>query len=161
MNESCSESEVKEDDDLESSKEPIVVAQVEKKKRRRKKKSGKKLAVASSEDNIDKRDDLDDIDETVRWVEANVGPSTVVFSPSKEDVAASNINKKILLVENKHLNPENEMKRIFGSRVVASENTQRHKKGRGGRGGQVHHRATLLVTPKPSWPSGARTGRWQ
>merc|ERR1719328_403122 len=50
------------------------------------------------------------------------------------------------------------LKRIFGSRVVASENTQRHKKGRGGRGGQVRHRATLLVTPKPSWPSGARTG---
>ena len=45
--------------------------------------------------------------------------------------------KKVLIVENKHLNPENEMKRIFGSRVVASEANQRQKKGRGGRGHQV------------------------
>ena len=88
MNESCSESEVKEDDDLESTRDPPRVPQVsnnwfctpvqylvlqgEKKKKKRKRKSGKKLAVAStSEDNIDHKNDLDDIDKTVRWVEAS------------------------------------------------------------------------------------------
>ena len=178
MNESCSESEVKEDDDLESCKDPPKVVQAEKKKRKRKKKTGKKLAVASSEDNIDLKADHDDIDETVRWVEANEAPAVKATSLlNKEDTEVATVAaRKVLLVENKHLNPENEMKRIFGSRVVASENT-RHKKGnylvasdrmtlhrccpgRGGRGGhQVHHRATLLVTPKPTWPSGARTGQ--
>ena len=158
LNESCSESEVKEDDDLESTRDPPAVPQGEKKKKKRKKKSGKKLAVAStSEDN--KEDDLDDIDKTVRWVEAN-DPSDRISNSNtvNDDTVDSKAAKKVLLVENKHLNPENEMKRIFGSRVVASEANQRQKKGRGGRGHQVHHRSTLLVTPKPQWPSGARTG---
>ena len=123
LNESCSESEVKEDDDLESCKDPPKVLQAEKKKKKRKKKTGKKLAVASSEDNID-------IDETVRWVEANEAPAVKATSLlNKEDTEVATVAaRKVLLVENKHLNPENEMKRIFGSRVVASENT-RHKKG--------------------------------
>ena len=30
--------------------------------------------------------------------------------------------REVLSIENKHLNPENEMKRIFGSRVVQTEN---------------------------------------
>lgn len=161
MNDSCSESEVKEDDDVtESVKSPTKPAHVEKKKRKRKKKSNKKLAVAStSEDNIDK-DDLDDIDKTVRWVEANTAPLEKPDAMSNDTVNTAAV-RKIMSVENKHLNPENEMRRIFGSRVVASENTrhQRQRGGRGGRGhGQVHHRSTLLVTPKPQWPSGARTG---
>ena len=149
---------MKEDDDLESTRDPPVVPQGEKKKKKRKKKSGKKLAVAStSEDN--KEDDLDDIDKTVRWVEAN-DPSDRISNTNtvSDDTVDSKAAKKVLLVENKHLNPENEMKRIFGSRVVASEANQRQKKGRGGRSHQVHHRSTLLVTPKPQWPSGARTG---
>ena len=130
LNESCSESEVKEDDDLESCKDPPKVVQAEKKKRKRKKKTGKKLAVASSEDNIDLKADHDDIDETVRWVEANEAPAAKATSLlNKEDTEVATVAaRKVLLVENKHLNPENEMKRIFGSRVVASENT-RHKKG--------------------------------
>ena len=121
---------MKEDDDLESCKDPPKVVQAEKKKRKRKKKTGKKLAVASSEDNIDQKADHDDIDETVRWVEANEAPAVKATSLlNKEDTEVATVAaRKVLLVENKHLNPENEMKRIFGSRVVASENT-RHKKG--------------------------------
>lgn len=38
-------------------------------------------------------------------------------------VSDDKIKKNLLTVEHKHLNPQNEMKRIFGSRVVqASEN---------------------------------------
>jgi len=161
LNESCSESEVKEDDDLESeiTKDPPVVPHAEKKKRKRKKKTGKKPAVASSEDNIEKKDELDEIDAAVKWVEANDTSASVSLPSGVEQNAETAATRKILLIENKYLNPENEMKRIFGSRVVASENQNaRQKKGRGGRGGQVLHRSTLLITPKPSWPSGARTG---
>ena len=124
-------------------------ANTEKKKRKRKKKSGKKLAVASSEDNIDK----DDIEETVKWVEQNVGQPG-----GKQDHVEEKNNlslRKILSIENKHLNPENEMKRIFGSRVVSTE-AVRHKKGRGGRA--TYQRSALLVTPRPTWPAGARSG---
>jgi len=151
LNESCSESEVKEDDDLESqlqSPAPSAV-NVEKKKKRRKKKSGKKLALASSEDNIDK----DDIEETVKWVEQNIGQAGGQNDRVEEKTNHS--LRKILSIENKHLNPENEMKRIFGSRVVSTE-AVRHKKGRGGR--VTYQRSALLVTPRPSWPAGARSG---
>ena len=140
---------MKEDDDLESQvQSPAPVVNAEKKKKRRKKKSGKKMTLASSEDNIDK----DDIEETVRWVEQNVGQADGKHQRAEEKV---NPLRKVLSIENKHLNPENEMKRIFGSRVVSTE-AVRHKKGRGGR--VAYQRSALLVTPRPSWPAGSRSG---
>jgi hypothetical protein len=140
---------VKEDDDVESARNASPSLQIEKKKKKRKKKTGKKLAARSSEDNLDP---TDEVEASVRWVEDNVGQPVVLRKEMKEEKV--NPLKKVLAIENKHLNPENEMKRIFGSRVVASE-AVRHKKGRGGR---PHHRAGLLVTPKPAWPPAARTG---
>ena len=140
---------MKEDDDVESARNASPSLQIEKKKKKRKKKTGKKLAARSSEDNLDP---TDEVEASVRWVEDNVGQPVVLRKEMKEEKV--NPLKKVLAIENKHLNPENEMKRIFGSRVVASE-AVRHKKGRGGR---PHHRAGLLVTPKPAWPPAARTG---
>merc|ERR1719315_151808 len=147
-NDSCSESEVKEDDDVESARDASPSLQIEKKKKKRKKKTGKKLAARSSEDNLDP---TDEIEASVRWVEENVGQPVMLRKDQKEEKV--NPLKKVLSIENKHLNPENEMKRIFGSRVVASESS-RHKKTRG----RPHHRSSILVTPKPSWPSAARSG---
>jgi len=150
-NGSLSESEVKEDDDVESARGEEPRKEVgERKKKKRKKKTGKKMSASrSSEDNLDP---VDEVEASVRWVEDNVGQPLVL---REEKVEKVNPLKKVLSIENKHLNPENEMKRIFGSRVVASETT-RHKKGRGRPG--PHHRSSLLVTPKPTWPSAARSG---
>jgi len=147
-NDSCSESEVKEDDDVESARNASPSLQIEKKKKKRKKKTGKKLAARSSEDNLDP---TDEVEASVRWVEENVGQPVMLRKDQKEEKV--NPLKKVLSIENKHLNPENEMKRIFGSRVVASESS-RHKKVRG----RPHHRSCILVTPKPAWPSAARSG---
>jgi len=69
-NGSCSESEVKEDDDVESARNASPSLQIEKKKKKRKKKTGKKLAARSSEDNLDP---ADEVEASVRWVEENVG----------------------------------------------------------------------------------------
>ena len=120
-NDSCSESEVKEDDDVESARNASPSLQIEKKKKKRKKKTGKKLAARSSEDNLDP---TDEVEASVRWVEENVGQPVMLRKDQKEEKV--NPLKKVLSIENKHLNPENEMKRIFGSRVVASESS-RHK----------------------------------
>jgi len=144
-NNSCSESEVKEDDDQESSRTDLQPANSRKKKKR-KKKTGKKLAAKSSEDNVD----LEDVEESVRWVENALGPAPVQAQP--EVVHKPNPLREVLSIENKHLNPENEMKRIFGSRVVQTENRQRKQRGR------AILRGSLLVTPKPSWPPASRTG---
>ena len=78
----------------------------------------------------------------------------------------------MLSIEAKCLNPENEMKRIFGSRVVMAEQHQRAvgslhgRRGRGNRGipGQhQHHRSSgrashALIAPKPTWPNPGKTG---
>lgn len=155
---SCSESEVKEDDDVESARgehvDPLAHAgsllpEKKKVKKRKKKTGGKKLAARSSEDNLDPPDE---VEAGVRWVEDNIGaPMTLV----KEVQEKQSPLKKLLQVENKHLNSENEMKRIFGTRVVQNEALARQRRTRG-RGG--HQRSSILVTPKPTWPSAARSG---
>ena len=113
---------MKEDDDVESARGEEPRKEVgERKKKKRKKKTGKKMSASrSSEDNLDP---VDEVEASVRWVEDNVGQPLVL---REEKVEKVNPLKKVLSIENKHLNPENEMKRIFGSRVVASETT-RHK----------------------------------
>lgn len=152
---SCSESEVKEDDDVESARgegrrDPLANAgslMPEKKKKKRKKKTGgKKFAARSSEDNLE-----DEVEAGVRWVEESIGaPLTLV----KEVEEKTSPLKVLLQIENKHLNPENEMRRIFGTRVVQNEAMARQKKSRG----QRHQRSSILVSPKPTWPSAARSG---
>jgi len=148
LNGSCSESEVKEDDDVESARNASPSLQIEKKKKKRKKKTGKKLAARSSEDNLDP---ADEIEASVRWVEDNVGQPIRPQGKTAQDTVDP--LKNVLNIENKNLNPENEMKRIFGSRVVANE-SNRHRKARG----RPHHRTCILVSPKPSWPSASRSG---
>jgi len=153
---SCSESEVKEDDDVESARgeerrDPLANAgslMPEKKKKKRKKKTGgKKFAARSSEDNLE-----DEVEAGVRWVEESIGaPLTLV----KEVEEKASPLKALLQIENKHLNPENEMRRIFGTRVVQNEAMARQRKSRGGR---THQRSSMLVSPKPTWPSAARSG---
>lgn len=148
---SCSESEVKEDDDQESARaaSPAPTG-AEKKKKRKKKKSNKKaMAARSSEDNLE---DLDEVEASVKWVEDNLGPAA---DPGQGDESTVAPLRGILAVESKHLNPDNEMRRIFGSRVVQNESARHiHRKQRG----RSHVRGTLLVTARPSWPSGGRAG---
>lgn len=62
----------------------------------------------------------------------------------------------VLQVDPKYLNAENELRRIFGSRVVNSFE-KGHQAGssrqpRGGRRGNQSHRKTILVCPLEHWP---------
>jgi len=145
---SCSDTEVKEDDGDESSRHETEQETTKKiKKRRKKKPPGKKgIGARSSEDNLD----LDEVEASVRWVESTLGPVTTEAqqrdSCEKKD---DNLIQNLMKVENRFLNPENEMKRIFGSRVVQSENNRSRKQ----RGARTLQRGSVLVTPKPSWPN--------
>lgn len=61
----------------------------------------------------------------------------------------------ILQVDPKYLNADNEMRRIFGSKVVKSfEKNQQSGSSRMARGGRrgVVHRKSFLVTPLDHWP---------
>ena len=124
---------MKEDDDQESARAASPVnTGAEKKKKRKKKKSNKKMmATRSSEDNLE---DLDEVEASVKWVEENLGPACPSPGQSEETNAAP--LRGILAVESKHLNPDNEMRRIFGSRVVQNE-ASRHS-----------HRSVLLKKEK-------------
>ena len=61
----------------------------------------------------------------------------------------------ILQVDPKYLNADNEMRRIFGSKVVNSfekkQQSGSSRMARGGRRGTVH-RKSFLVTPLDHWP---------
>ncbi len=69
--------------------------------------------------------------------------------------------RSLLSIEYRHLNPENEMKKIFGSRVVQAE-TRHHQHHRRGHHGQRHRApvksAHSILAPKGQWPNPNRHG---
>ncbi len=96
---------------------------------------------------------------------------------SEEDTAApvvvpANVNpvaelRDLLAVQGWNLNPENEMKRIFGSRVVqqAEMSRQHHYRHRGHHRGGHHGRARApvkssrsILAPKGNWPNPTKHG---
>lgn len=157
---SPSESEVKEDDDLTEAGEGRDDVQRggaspqppfgsgAKRKRKKKKRRGKAKIPASSEDPTD--NDKDDIDNIIEEVNAISGESRVQVTIEKPN---DKVPRNLLMVEHRHLNPQNEMKRIFGSRVVqANENNRR--RGRTGRS----TRSTWIVQGHPNWDHDFRQG---
>ena len=81
--------------------------------------------------------------------------------PTKRNKTASesdNTVKTLLSIEPKNLNPENEMKKIFGSRVVLAEQRQAANHRRGSRTRAHSRHAHWLIVPKPSWPNPGKTG---
>ncbi|XP_077993658.1 ribosome quality control complex subunit TCF25-like [Glandiceps talaboti] len=117
----------------------------------RKKKKKKKKKKEQKEMNKTPVHDEDEIDASIREVNVLLGEI-----PRNDDSELSNYpvamdTKAVLWVEHKHLNPDNEMRRIFGSQIVRTEGRRR---GQGSR----HHRTTWLVTPKSTWPPLAKSG---
>lgn len=62
----------------------------------------------------------------------------------------------VLHVDPKYLNVENELRRIFGSKVVKSfeksNQSSSSRQVRGGRRGNHHIRRTVLISPSDHWP---------
>jgi hypothetical protein len=56
-------------------------------------------------------------------VEKTLGPAVAEPEQQQGAAASSMVNplRQLLAVESRHLNPDHEMKRIFGSRVISSE----------------------------------------
>jgi len=168
---SCSE--VKEDDGgTESSRSNSAAVKRNKKKKNRKKvtKASKAAAVKSSEDNLE--DFEDEIDRSVREVNKILGKA-----PSAQDAKLS-VNsgapvvvavRGILSIETRNLNPDNEMKKIFGSRVVEGHRSAHHhhhprQQGPGGgRGAPARVRAQTraahaIIAHHHNWPKPTKTG---
>jgi hypothetical protein len=141
-----------------------------KSKKKKKKKKGKNIASGSPEieDGDGGNADMDDVDQLLkRFILSEKGDassSSIVSIDSRTTVSlfASKSSKTPLVVDTKHLRAEDELKRIFGSKVInAVERSNssafggtRRRPGMNrkiGRGNLL--RKTVLVTPKDYWPS--------
>ncbi|XP_052815110.1 transcription factor 25-like [Mya arenaria] len=141
------------DDENQSDKEPDQpepepVQPAPKKKRKKKKKKNKE----QEKNDIEVIEGEDEIDAGLREVNqlldnANIGEAN--FSTTSEALPCC---KALLSVEHKNLNPDTELKRIFGSRVIREEGMRRRHQGR------RRQKSTWLATPQDSWPPIGRTG---
>ncbi|XP_076245271.1 nuclear localized protein 1 isoform X2 [Calliopsis andreniformis] len=124
-----------------------------KKKKRLKKSEGSKAQQATEPTETE---DIDEIERTVREVNKLLGeplPSCSSHNTNNVQWIEQKSKEDILLVQHKHLNPYNELKRIFGSRTVQAVQKNRRNRGRTG-----HLKKTCLVSPKDNWPAINESG---
>lgn len=154
---SHSESEVKEDDDhetagsLNAQEGAIDLKDATRRKKKKKKKKPCKIPsnTRSSEDNIE-----DEVERSVREVNEMLGEMQEV-GPTHYSEASSmtaNARKGVLSVDHRTLNPINELRRIFGSKIIQNEQVKKRGRNRG------HLRSTWLVSPKENWPQIGKPG---
>uniref|UniRef100_A0A6P4EG20 Transcription factor 25 isoform X1 n=1 Tax=Drosophila rhopaloa TaxID=1041015 RepID=A0A6P4EG20_DRORH len=145
---SLSESEFKEDDnetEHPSAALPNSTATAAKKKKKKRKKKAKSSGNhISSEDNERQDKYFEKVDPLLGKVYDAV-PRQSAKQLASAAAAGSSATKKLLAVELRHLNSQNEMRRTFGKRVVKVET----KRGRQ----KPTLKSTYMVTAKESWPA--------
>lgn len=160
---SLSDTEAKEDDDRENEisqeqdknklEKQDSIHSTDSLKRKKKKKKKKIKSQRSTEDNLD--DAEDEVEASVREVNKILGEpentAVVNNSATASSLEQSPFLQKLLNVDHRNLNPDNEMKKIFGSKVIQNEQSKRRGRGRG------HVRSTVLVTPR-NWPHVGKPG---
>lgn len=120
---------------------------------RKKRKKKKKLR---SQKSIEGQLDHDDIDATVEEVNRLLGNTSDEKPPKKdESSSAKGLKRSLLCVEHRNLNPENEMKRIFGTKVIQAEHGSNRTKR--GRGRSNVNRSWILANPK-NWQNVGKSG---
>ncbi|KAL4234568.1 Transcription factor 25 [Mactra antiquata] len=138
---------VEEDEIQQQDTEPVNQTKKKKKKKKKKHKDKDETTDVIQEGE-------DEIDASLREVNrilnnGNIGEGEITASA---DVNFNASNRALLMVEHKHLNSENELKRIFGSRVIREEASRRR--------GQTRRRqkASWMATPTDSWPPIGKIG---
>ncbi|CAL1398814.1 unnamed protein product [Linum trigynum] len=128
------------------------------KSKKKKKKKSKAVSTANA-NKVDER--LDEELEMLSLGAKTSGPragaveNKVANSKTRKEFVRPAQVSSILRVDPKHLNPENELRRIFGSKVVKSiekdSQASSSRQIRGGRRGNHHTRKTILVSPSEHW----------
>lgn len=123
-----------------------------KRKNKKKRRTGPRQKV-SSED-VDGDND-DEITRTVKLVDRMFGTSSNHNLPLRVDPLPPllPVEKTLLSVQHKNLNPQTELKKMFGKVV----NQEQQKKRRGGNFRSIKS-VYLMTNPKDSWPPVNRTG---
>ncbi|KAK2589094.1 hypothetical protein KPH14_001922 [Odynerus spinipes] len=149
-NKSTSESEAADEHHEDTSSD--VVKRKKKKKKRRKPEVAKTQHIRKPEE----AEEIDEIERTVREVNELLGEPVPGSSKQNSDKPQWNVGKSkesILTIQHKHLNPYNELKRIFGSKTIQAEQSKRRNRGRTG-----HLKKTWLVSPRENWPPIGKFG---
>ncbi|KAL5863198.1 hypothetical protein ACOSQ3_000712 [Xanthoceras sorbifolium] len=127
-------------------------------KSKKKKKKRNKEASASSTDKVERS-----LDAALDSLSLDVSSSSHQPSSAKVKLENAKVHNNIarqhtpsvLQIDPKYLNVENELRRIFGSKVVKSfersHQTGSSRQVRGGRRGSHHIRKTILVSPSDLW----------
>lgn len=124
-------------------------------KRRKKRKKHRKSENERAKNQHDADYDEDEIERSILEVNKLLGEP--LPSCSNQVLEPQWINQKskedTLIVQHKHLNPYNELKRIFGSKTVQAEQNKRRGRGRFG-----YLKKTWLVCPRDNWPPIGKSG---
>lgn len=124
-------------------------------KKKRKNKKKRKTGVRQKVSSEDVDGDDDEITRTVKLVDKMFGTSSGQVGFLHHDPEPMFTTPKTLLtVQTKNLNPQTELKRIFGKVV----NQEQQKKRRGGNYRSLKAASSLMTNPKDSWPPVNRTG---
>uniref|UniRef100_A0A6B2L053 Transcription factor 25 n=1 Tax=Arcella intermedia TaxID=1963864 RepID=A0A6B2L053_9EUKA len=164
----CEDDEDKEDDSEQSDKEDssdhsqikesdTKVAEVPKSKGKKGNVTKKgKIEPAQATNENEEKDEDEDFDQILE--QYGTAPQTI----KSENVKKSEV--QLLLINPSCLNPQNEEKKIFGSKIVKQANRQERGGNRGGRGGRGGRQVILqknkkfyMVTPRDSWPPVSAT----
>ena len=113
------------------------------------KKKGKKKKAKQQQLDADDEEDMEDDDFLLAQAQSLNGHPG--FSPAKQAKPIS-LTKNVLSLEQKSLNADNELKKIFGSRVVQAG--QKNKKARG----RAYVKSTWLINAKDNWSQIKKTG---
>ena len=126
------------------------------------KKSKKKKKKSKAEPSSTKSKDAQSLDSILEAIEKNLiqqrsHQSDRAAGKEFETNEATHGASSVLAIDPKHLKGENEMRRIFGSKVVDSFENQRNmpsssRQVRGARRVAHNPRKTLLVSPPSYWP---------
>ncbi|KAE8703617.1 hypothetical protein F3Y22_tig00110467pilonHSYRG00146 [Hibiscus syriacus] len=120
------------------------------KSKKKKKKKGKESSLSTDKNETPLDVNLDDLSLDFESSSHQSGRNR----PLSENV--KHTKPSILLVDPKYLNVENELRRIFGSKVIKSfeksNQSSSSRQVRGGRRGNHHIRKTVLISPSDHWP---------
>lgn len=161
MNLKLSASE-REDDNETTEMENLSVSQHKDKQKKKKNKKRRKTGPRSKMSSEDQENDIEDeredeITRTVRLVDKMFGTST--FHQQRQETSTSSHRMEadlllnVLSIQHKNLNPQTEIKRMFGKVV-----NQEQQKKRRGIGNVRSLRVVMISNPKDNWPPITRSG---
>ncbi|XP_068665327.1 uncharacterized protein [Aristolochia californica] len=142
----------------DAKQEPFVVKNcsdsVASHKQKKKKKKSKENLTSIKGKAAEAEKSLDQILESLS-IDSNHQKSTGKIKLVTNSKVQADLIQSVLAVDPKYLRAENELRRIFGSKVVRSFENNSNNRSRhvhGGRHGGLNHRKTNLVSPSGYWP---------